>query len=158
MAARTAQAPVTAADAIAFVAEYGLVCEAARCGAIPSLVDAIAGEQVRGNWWLHPHSKTIFSLTRAVRAAPDVLTCRLVDGKITFVHERLWPALVRLAERLPHASLARLDEEHTASGRHAVRSTAFPDWVPPPVHSAAARLGETEALAQLRALFENLRK
>jgi hypothetical protein len=34
---------------------------------------------------------------RASFAAADVLVCRLVAGKITYVHRRLWPAVHRLA-------------------------------------------------------------
>jgi hypothetical protein len=44
-------------------------------------------------------------VTRAVRDSDDVLVCRLIKGKITFVHRRLWPALVRAAGRLPSVRL-----------------------------------------------------
>jgi hypothetical protein len=74
-----------------------------------------------------------------------VLVCRLVQGKVTFVHQRGWPALVRLAPRFPKRALARISEVHTASGRHAVRSVAFPKWVPAEVRAGAARLSEAAA-------------
>jgi hypothetical protein len=44
--------------------------------------------------------------------------CRLIGGKITLVHRRLWPSLVRLAERFPREELAQVRDEHTPSGRH----------------------------------------
>lgn len=37
--------------------------------------------------------REIFGLTRVVRRSPEIVTCRLVDEKITYVHRRLWPAL-----------------------------------------------------------------
>ena len=132
MAARAAQeAEILTPDAArAFVAAHGIVCEAARHDVIPNLVDAIAGAPVRGSWWSHPRSKVIFALTRAVRAAPNVLVCRLVAGKITYVHERLWPALAAAAQGTSDERLDRLHESHTAGGRHVVESFAFPDWLP----------------------------
>jgi len=36
-----------------------------------------------------------------------VLVCKLVDGKITYVHRRLWPALVRLAARFRKEQLIK---------------------------------------------------
>jgi hypothetical protein len=140
---------MTPAEALAFVEQHGIVCEAACRGPVPSLVDAVAGEPVRGNWWTHPQARTIFALTRAVREADDVLVCRLVDGKITFVHARLWPALVRIAERFARGRLARMHERHEPGGKHVVEETSFPEWVPTSVAQAARRMSETEALGQL---------
>ncbi len=65
---------------------------------------------------------------------------RLVRGKVTLVHRRLWPALVRLADRVPRERLAALHEEHTASGAHRVVEEPFPDWVPPDVLTEASAL------------------
>lgn len=143
---------MTPVQALAFVERHGLVCEAAHRGAIPSLVDEIAGETVRGTWWSHPRSRAIFAATRAVRDSADVLVCRLVDGKITFVHRRLWPALTRIAGRFDATTLARLREVHSASGKHVIEQTPFPDWVPSDVIAAAKRLTEAEACAQLAEL------
>ena len=144
---------MTPDEALAFVERHGIVCEASRRGGVPSLVDAIAGEAVRGNWWSHPRSRAIFAATRAVRDSPDVLACRLVDGKITFVHRRLWPALVRIADQFGPARLARLHEVHSASGKHAIEQTSFPDWVPADVLAAAGNLSKADALAELQILF-----
>jgi hypothetical protein len=41
--------------------------------------------------------REIFRVLYAVSESPDVLVCRLVNGNITFVHRRLWPALARVA-------------------------------------------------------------
>jgi hypothetical protein len=144
---------MTLAQALAFVERHGIVLEATRRGAIPSLADAIAGETLSGNWWAHPKGKTIFALTRAVRDAPDVLVCRLVDGKISFVHARLWPALARLADRFPQQRLSRLREIHGDSGAHRVEEIAFPAWLDADTLAAARRLDEGTARTALDTLL-----
>jgi hypothetical protein len=142
------KAAMTSRQALAFVRKHGVVLEAAR-GPIPSLADAIAGEPVRGRWWSHPKSREIFSVTRAIREHDDVLVCRLIEGKITLVHRRLWPALVRAARRFPSRYLAQVREIHTSSGRHATKEVPFPDWVPSSIHTAARSLSEEAAFAKL---------
>jgi hypothetical protein len=139
---------MTPAEALMFVRKHGVVLEAAN-GPVPSLASAIAGEPIRGSWWSHEKSGEIFKLTRAVRDAPDVLVCRLVNGSITYVHRRLWPALVRAAERFPKDDLAEIHEQHTTSGRHVLEEIAFPGWVPPAISAAAEQLDEQVALTQL---------
>ena len=141
---------MTPRQALAFVRKHGVVLESAH-GRVPCLAEAVAGAPIRGSWWAHPEGHRIFEVTRAVRDSEQVLVCRLVQGKVTFVHERVWPALVRLAPRFERASLARITEVHTSSGRHAVRSQAFPKWVPKRVQAAGFRLSEQQALRALGA-------
>lgn len=141
---------MTPGQALAFIRRHGLVLEAAH-GEVPSLVEAIVGATMHGNWWAHPRGKEIFAITRAVRASRQVLVCRLVAGRITLVHRRLWPALVRSASHFRPEQLARLVEEHTAAGRHMVKSEPFPDWVPAEVLAQARQLTEGAALAALPA-------
>ena len=93
-------------QALAFVRRHGVVLQAAR-GPVPSLAEAIAGGPIRGSWWGHPKGQEIFRVAEAVSASRDILVCKLVDDKVTYVHRRLWPALVRLERRFPKAKLAR---------------------------------------------------
>ena len=139
---------MTRRAALAFVKRHGVVLEGAR-GPVPNLAEAVAGRRIRGSWWGHARGKEILWLTRAVRDSPDVLVCRLVTGKITYVHRRLWPALVRLARAFARSDLAALREVHTARGEHALRVVPFPRWVPPAVKRAARRLEVAEARAAL---------
>jgi hypothetical protein len=139
---------VTATDAIAFVRSHGIILESAR-GRVPNLAEAAAGERIRGGWWGHPKGQVIFAATRAVRNSPDVFVCRLLGGKVTYIHRRLWPAVVRLAHKLDKDLLAAIREEHTASGSHHVVETPFPEWVPSEEWEAANGLTEEEALSQL---------
>jgi hypothetical protein len=144
---------MTSRQALAFVRTHGVVLESAR-GAVPSIAQKIAGRAIRGSWWSHPKGREIFAATRAVRDSDDVLVCRLIDDKITFVHRRLWPALVRAAGRIPGDRLSRLREVHTPAGRHVIEEIPFPDWVPPSVHRAARRLSKQAADAALDSWLE----
>ena len=139
---------MTPRQASAFVRRHGVVLESA-VGPVPSLAVAIVGEPIRGSWWSHPQSHEIFEITQTIRAREDVLVCRVVNGKVTFVHRRLWPALVRSAKCFPKSQLAQLREVHTASGRHVAREVAFPKWVPAEVSAEASRLSEEEAVREL---------
>src|SRR6266540_2173674 len=107
-------------EAIAFVERHGVVRQAAR-GPAPSLAEAVAGEPIRGSWWGHSKGQEIFRVAEAVSDSPDVLVCKLIDGKVTYVHRRLWPALVRLSSRFPKAQLAKTWNEHTRTGAHRSR-------------------------------------
>jgi hypothetical protein len=136
--------------ALAFVEKHGVVLESGR-GPVPALAQAVAGHAFRGNWWGHPKRREIFQATRAVRDSSDVLVCRLIDGKITYVHRRVWPVLVRLARFVDGSRLAAIREEHTSSGSHRLVTVAYPQWVPPEVRTAAEALPESEALERFDA-------
>ena len=136
---------------VAFVAAHGVVFESAQ-GPLPSLAEAVAGEPIRGSYWAHPKANDIFLCSRAIRKSADVLVCRLVGGKVTYVHRRLWPALVRLAGQFDADRLAAIQEVHTPSGKHEVHTTAYPDWVTEDVRHAAEQLTEAEAASLLSAV------
>lgn len=136
----------TASDALAFVREHGIVLVSAK-GSAPRLTEAIVGETINGSWWAHPQSRHIYAILQAVTASGQVLVCRLIDGKITLVHRRLWPALARLADCFAPERLAQVTQEHTASGSHVNREVPFPQWVPPDVLELAKAIDEKEALA-----------
>ena len=135
-------------DPIRFVEQHGVVLEGGR-GPRPNLAEAVAGERIRGNWWGHTKGRAIFTATRLVRDSDQILVCRMVDGKITYVHRRLWPAIVRLADSLQKNMISALREEHSPSGAHRVRTILFPRWVPTDIRRAAKNLSEKEACLQL---------
>ena len=139
---------MTPAQGLAFVKRHGVVLQAAR-GAVPSLAEAIAGGPIRGSWWAHPSGHDIFRVADAVSDSDDVLVCKLLDGKVTYVHRRLWPALVKLASRFDKQGLAKIWNEHTQTGAHKSRAIAFPKWVPDDVKRAAATLSVAAAAALL---------
>jgi len=139
-------------EALSFVETNGIVLESAH-GRVPAFADWVAGERVT-RWWSHPRGRLIFALTRAMRDSPDVLTCRFIDNKITYVHRRLWPALVKLSGELDTSNLGAIREEHLPGGKHELRVTEFPNWVPAEVLAASKRLTQREARAMLPTLTD----
>jgi len=57
---------------------------------LPSAVGILTGESVRGSWWSHPRAHEIF---RKLEELDDAIPTKLIGGKVTFVHQRLLPAL-----------------------------------------------------------------
>ena len=104
---------MTSNQAILFVKKHGVILESAH-GSVPNLAETVAGERIRGSWWSHPKSQIIFRLTRAIRDSDDILVCRLIQGKVTYVHRRLWPAIVRLGKQFENKNLGRIREVHTS--------------------------------------------
>jgi len=138
-------------EALNFVEANGIVLESS-LGRVPTFVDFVVGERVT-RWWGHPKGRVIFALTRAIRDSPDVLTCRLIDGKVTYVHRRLWPALVKLSNELNETDLGAIREVHLPSGEHQIVTTEFPRWVPADVLARSERLTEREAESLLAQVF-----
>jgi hypothetical protein len=145
---------MNAAQALAFVERHGVVLVAGK-GPVPRLVEAILGEPIRGSWWAHPAGHGIFAVLAKLGESRDLLTCRLIDKKVTLVHRRLWPALVRLERRFTRQQLAQIHQEHTPAGKHLNRIVAFPAWVPQKVLEEAAEMRSDEAERALAAVLEH---
>jgi hypothetical protein len=99
---------------------------------VPSLVSIVAGSPVSGSWWGHPAGPLIYQVAEALDSDPEVLVMRLWGGKLTLVHRRLWPAVVRIGRAraawqvtdLTEAAvqlLARIERESTARSDHIPR-------------------------------------
>ena len=82
-----------------------------------SVAGLVAGEPVRGSWWGHARGQEIFEVSEKLADHPDVTSVKLVKNKVTFVHRRLWRALVAVGisradwqlERLSRAALSFLE-------------------------------------------------
>lgn len=144
---------MTPQEALEFVALHGIVLESAK-GPVPNLADTVAGERIQGSYWAHPMGDEIFVLTRTIRSSEEILVCRLVKGKVTYVHQRLWPAIFRLQASFGKEDLGAIQEKHTSFGKHQVSVTPFPDWVPASAKGKAERLTISEATSQLGVWFE----
>jgi hypothetical protein len=118
-------------------------------GPLPSLAERVAGEPIGGSWWSHPASHEIFAAIQVVRESAVVVATRLVNGKVTLIHRRLWPALVQVADQLPHERLAALHEEHTPSGAHRTMEVPFPNWLSEEIQSEGKQLSVYAAFQQL---------
>jgi hypothetical protein len=111
------------ASALAALERHGLLLlqDAKR----PSLATLVAGAPVHGSWWSHASGKSIYATAEALDDAGVATTAKLIDGKVTFVHRRLWPALVAIGrarepwqlDALPTAArelLERIDKDGNA--------------------------------------------
>ncbi|HUY39916.1 MAG TPA: hypothetical protein VMV13_13860 [Candidatus Binataceae bacterium] len=81
--------------ALAAIRELGVLLETDR--AFPSMVALAAGGPVKGTWWAHPLANEIYMMGQRLMDERDVLLIRLVTGKMTYVHRRLWPPLYAIA-------------------------------------------------------------
>jgi len=137
---------------LTFVERHGVVLASAR-GPVPCVAEAVAGQPIVGSWWAHPKGKAIFAALSELDDADDVRCFKLIDGKVTFVHRRVWPALARLASGgvIDAGRVASIQQEHMPTGEHRNLVTPFPDWVPDDVARAATALTIDDARAQLGA-------
>ncbi len=157
---------------------------------LPSLVALVAGGPVRGSWWGHPLGHTIFATGEALFRHRDVLLVKLVSGKATWVHRRLWPALLAVARsrepwqmdglseagrtllttveregeargagpvalELETRLLARGEQAHTASGRHAKVLESWERWAAR-VRPAVAAVSPEQGRRELDGVLESL--
>lgn len=75
--------------------EHGLLLESDAL--LPSVASIVAGGPVKGSWWSHPKGRAIFAACGMLAEHPDAVITKLVSGKVTWVHRRLWPALLGAA-------------------------------------------------------------
>lgn len=76
--------------------EHGLLLESD--STLLSVSRLILGRSIKGSWWGHPQGRAIWLITERLADHPDVMILKLVAGKVTYVHRRLWPAAYTVAE------------------------------------------------------------
>jgi hypothetical protein len=104
---------------------------------LPSVVGLVTGESPRGSWWSHPNGRAIFAILSDLADDDDVLFTKLLEGKVTLVHRRLWPALLAVARSREPWQLERLSP---AAGRLLRRL----DRAKAPIRSSGAAVKELE--------------
>jgi hypothetical protein len=126
---------------VRLVEKHGVMLASAR-GAVPNVAEVVAGAPIIGGWWAHPKGKAIFAALSEIDDSDDIRCFKLIDGKITFAHRRVWPALVRLARDGAVATdrLAAVQQEHLPTGEHRNFVTPFPEWVDDTTAKAADNL------------------
>lgn len=63
---------------------------------LPSLVAVISGKPVKGSWWGHPKGNLMYNISNELMDSPEILTLKLINKKITFIHRRHWNALLSI--------------------------------------------------------------
>ncbi len=139
---------MTPRQAVDFIRYHGVVLQSAK-GPEPTLTFKIAGSPIRGSWWGHPKGHDIYAVLQKIEKSKALLTCTLANGKVTYIHRRLWPAFVRMADEFPAHALDKAVQVHLPSGRHQRQDVPFPDWVQKTVHGAAGKLSVRDASAEI---------
>ena len=63
---------------------------------LPSVCTLITGEPLKSSWWSHPKAQVIFQVNELLEDHPDVMITKLVSGKVTFIHRKLWPEILAI--------------------------------------------------------------
>ncbi len=75
---------------------------------LPSLATLVAGAPIQGSWWGPPAGRDLVRIAGALDDDADVTTAKLLGGKVTFVHRRLFAALAAVGAERATWQLARL--------------------------------------------------
>ena len=87
---------VIAVDDIAdYLGRLGVLLETDR--AFPSITGIMVREPIKGSWWSHPRANDIYLMSQRLVHHPDTIFLKLLSGKTTYVHRRLWPELIAIA-------------------------------------------------------------
>ena len=65
---------------------------------LPSVAGLIAKEPIKGSWWTHARSHDIFKVLGEFADHSDVIFTKLISGKVTLVHRKLWPEIFAIGE------------------------------------------------------------
>jgi hypothetical protein len=63
-------------------------------GDLPGVTTLVARTPVAGSWWSHPDGRAIYAVAERLADDPQLVLAKLLDGKDTWVHPRLTPALL----------------------------------------------------------------
>jgi hypothetical protein len=76
--------------------------------ALPSLVGIVVGEPLHRSWLGHPRGHIIYAAMNVLDDDPEILSIKLLSGKVTYVHRTLWPAVYVLGRAREAWQLERL--------------------------------------------------
>lgn len=82
---------------------------------IPSVSNLVAGRPIRGSWWGDPAGRQIYLVLNAL--GDNVAWSKLIGGRVTLVHPRLWGALSAVGEQEADWQYAGLGEIERAALR-----------------------------------------
>jgi len=111
-------------------------------GRLPSVAGLVADEPVSGSWWSHPTAQRIFSTLGQLADHSDVMFTKLISGKVTLVHRKLWPEIFAIGTARAPWQMKRLSKSARnllkMIDEHGSLRTDYLDWP----KSAAAKPGE----------------
>lgn len=107
--------------------------------AVPSVTNLVAGRPIRGSWWGDPAGRQIYLVLNAL--SDEVAWPKLLGGKVTLVHKRLWTALAAVGEQDAGWQLEGLgDVERDALAVVRERGSVSSDDIPLPAGTKAGRV------------------
>jgi hypothetical protein len=78
---------------------------------LPSITNLVAGERVKGSWWNHKRGFEIWRVLKSMSTVPGSLETRLVSGKVTFVHRKLWDYVLTICTSMEDWQTRSLSNE-----------------------------------------------
>ena len=81
---------------------------------LPSVATLITGAPLRGSWWSHPQAQVIFQVNERLEDHKDVLIMKLISGKVTFVHRKVWSQVFAIGTAREPLQLKKLSAEAEA--------------------------------------------
>jgi hypothetical protein len=114
---------------LAHLSEHGLLLQQDK--RLASVIGVIVGGPLVSSWWGHPRGRRIFRCLEQLLKHPDVLLTRLIGGKVTYLHRKLWPAILSVATAAEPWQRRRLSPEgrqlfRRIETRRAVRASGRP--------------------------------
>jgi len=91
------------------LSEIGFLLESDPC--LPSVCSIVTGERMRRSWWSHPLAHAIFSVNEQLDDHKDILVTKLISGKVTFLHRKLWSRIFTIGSSRGDWQLQALKKE-----------------------------------------------
>jgi len=89
-----ASSAISVEDVLDYLGRLGVLLEADRN--FPSITGIMVREPIKGSWWSHPMANELYLLSQRLVQHSDTIFLKLLSGKTTYVHRRLWPELIAI--------------------------------------------------------------
>jgi hypothetical protein len=80
----------------------------------PNIVSKIVGKRIQGSWWGHPLANPIYNGLGWLEHNRNVLVIKLLDGKVTYVHESLFADIYSIVAEPRDWQLKKLKSDELA--------------------------------------------
>jgi hypothetical protein len=77
----------------------------------PNIVTEITGEKITGSWWGHPLANPIYNGLQWLEHNRPILTIKLIDGKVTYIHENLFTDIYSIVYKSRDWQMKKLKDE-----------------------------------------------
>lgn len=74
----------------------------------PNIVSKIVNEKISGSWWGHPLANPIYNGLGWVEHNRNILIIKLIDGKVTYIHESLFADIYSIVSETRDWQLKKL--------------------------------------------------